>query len=75
MEWCIASRLPIVMPGPPAALVLGVAAICPSQQLPCLPGAGCVAIIHGMTSAKHQGLIADRSAGARSHVVCRSVQP
>jgi hypothetical protein len=40
-----------------------------------LPVAGCGAIIYGMTSAKHQSVIADHSGGARSDILYRAVQP
>ena len=45
------------------------------HQLPCLPVAGCGAIIYGMTSAKHQSVIADHSGGARSDILYCAVQP
>jgi len=69
------SRLPVAIPGPLAGLIFGAAALCQPQQLPCLPGAGCGAIINGMTSAKHQGAIADHSDGARSDIHHRALQP
>ena len=75
MEWYTASRLPVAIPGPLAGLISGVAAIFQPQQLPCLPVAGCSAIIYSMTSAKHQSVIADHSGGARSDILYRAVQP
>jgi hypothetical protein len=75
MEWYAASRLPVAIPGPLADLISGVAAIFQPHQLPCLPVAGCGAIIDGMTSAKHQSVIADHSDGVRSDIPYRAVQP
>ena len=75
MEWYTASRLPVATPGPLAGLIFGVAVLFQPHQLPCLPGAGCSAIINGMTSAKHQSVIADHSGGARSDILFRAVQP
>lgn len=71
----MASRLPVALPGPLAALIPGVAALFQSHQLPCLPGAGCGAIINGMTSVKHQGAVADHPGGARSDLHYRALQP
>ena len=65
----------MAIPGPLAGLISGVAAFFQPHQLPCLPVAGCGAIIYGMTSAKHQSVIADHSGGARSDILYRAVQP
>jgi hypothetical protein len=64
-----------VIPGPLAGLIIGVPALFQPHQLPCLPGAGCSAIIYGMKSAKHRGAIADHSASARSDFLYRALQP
>ena len=56
-------------------MTFGVVALFKLQQLPCLPGAGCSAIIHGMKSAKHRGAIAPHSDGARSGILYRALQP
>jgi hypothetical protein len=65
----------VVIPGPLAGPNSGIAALLQPHQLPCLPGAGCSAIIHGMESAKYRGAIADHSGGARSDILCRALQP
>lgn len=65
----------MAIPGPLAGLIFGVAALFQPHHLPCLPGAGGGAIINGMTSAKHQGAIADHSDGARSDIHYRALQP
>jgi hypothetical protein len=56
-------------------MIFSVAALFKPQQLPCLPGTGCSAIIHGMKSAQHQGVIAAHSGGARSDILYCAVQP
>lgn len=56
-------------------MIFSVAALFKPQQLPCLPGAGCSAIIHGMKSAQHRRAIADYSGGARSSIFYRVLQP
>lgn len=64
-----------MIPGPLAGLISGIAALFKSPQLPCLPDAGGGAIIHGMTSAKHQDEIAEHPGGARSDSLYRALQP
>jgi hypothetical protein len=56
-------------------MTFGVVALFKLQQLPCLPGAGCSAMIHGMKSAQHRRAIADHSGGARSNILYRVLQP
>jgi hypothetical protein len=65
----------VVIPGPSAGMTFGVVALFKLQQLPCLPGAGCSAMIHGMKSAQHRRAIADHSGGARSNILYRVLQP
>ncbi|MBK6349832.1 MAG: hypothetical protein IPF50_08465 [Proteobacteria bacterium] len=75
MQGRAASRRDVVIPGPLAGLILGVAELFQPPQVPCLPDAGCGAIIHGMKSAQHQGAIADHPGGARSDMLYRALQP